>query len=58
MVVLWSYFFIQGWQIPGYTVGMTGAMPVAVILAASTAAMVIFSLLTKPPDQETVAQFF
>ena len=58
VAVLWSYFFFQGWQVPGYTVGMTGAMPVAVILAASTAAMIIVSLLTEPPDEEIVAQFF
>ena len=58
VAVLWSYFFFQGWQVPGYPVGMTGAMPVAVILAASTAAMISVSLLTEPPDEEIVAQFF
>ena len=58
VTALWSYFFFQGWQIRDYTVGMTGAMPVAVILAAPTAAIVIVSLLTKPTGEKTIAQFF
>ena len=58
VVVLWLYFFLQGWQSPGYTVGGTGVMPVAVILAASTLAMVIVSLLTRPPAADIVDRFF
>ena len=58
VAALWSYFFYQGWQIPSYTVGMTGVMPVAVILVASAAAMVGGSLLTKPPAKTTVDAFF
>ena len=58
VAVLWSYFFFQGWKVPGYTVGMTGAMPVAVILAASTAAMLIGSLLSKPTKTTTIEKFF
>ncbi len=58
VAVLWSYFFFQGWKVPGYTIGMSGVMPVAVILAASAAAMVIVSLMTRPPDKETIGKFF
>ncbi len=58
VVVLWIYFFIQGWEAPGYTVGGTGIMPVAVILAVSVVAMIIGSLLSKPPDSDVVQKFF
>lgn len=58
VAVLWIYFFLVGWKVPGYTVGATGIMPVAVILAASAVAMVVGSLLTKPPARETVDSFF
>ena len=58
VAVLWTYFFIQGWKVPGYTVGGTGIMPVAVILAVSAVAMVVGSLLSKPPPRETVDPFF
>ncbi len=58
VIVLWSYFFIQGWETPGYTVGGSGIMPVAVILAVSTAAMIIVSLLTKPPEEALIRKFF
>jgi len=58
VVILWTYFFAVSWKHPGYTVGGTGIMPVAVILAVSLAAMVIGSLLTKPPDRAVVERFF
>lgn len=56
--VLWIYFFIQGWESPEYTVGGTGIMPVAVILIVSAVAMVVGSLLSKPPDEARVNKFF
>ena len=58
VVVLWVYFFIQGWQAPGYTVGGIGIMPVSVIIAVSAAVMVIVSLLSKPPDPTVIQKFF
>ncbi len=58
VVALWIYFFVDGWQVPGYTVGGSGVMPVAVIFLACSAAMVVVSLLTSPPDKDVVAQFF
>ncbi len=58
VVVLWIYFFLQGWQAPGYTVGGTGIMPVAVILAVSAVAMLVGSLISKPPDPAVIQKFF
>ena len=58
VAILWTYFFIQGWQTPGYTVGGTGVMPVAVILAVSAVAMIVGSILTRPPDPSIVGRFF
>ena len=58
VVVLWIYFFIQGWQAPGYTVGGSGIMPVAVILVVSAVAMIIGSLISKPPDATVIQKFF
>ena len=58
VVVFWIYFFIQGWQAPGYTVGGTGIMPVAVILAVSAVVMIIGSLISKPPDPTVIQKFF
>ena len=58
VVVLWIYFFIQGWQAPGYTVGGSGIMPVAVILIVSVVVMIIGSLISKPPDPTVIQKFF
>jgi SSS family solute:Na+ symporter len=57
VIVLWSYFFYQGWGDRTYTVGGSGVMAVAVILAASSVAMVVVSLLTSPPADEHVNRF-
>jgi SSS family solute:Na+ symporter len=58
VVVLWIYFFIQGWQAPGYTVGGSGIMPVAVMFIVSAAAIIIGSLISKPPDPTVIQKFF
>ncbi len=58
VAALWIYFFSVGWKVPGYSVGGTGVMPVAVILSASAAVLTVVSLLTRPPDDRVVAQFF
>ena len=47
VAVLWIYFVFHGWEDADYTIGGTGVMPVAVILLASTAAMIVGSLLTR-----------
>jgi len=57
VVVLWVYFFSQGWGNRAYTVGGSGVMAVAVILAASTIAMIVGSLLSAPPEAERVNRF-
>lgn len=56
--LLWSWFFVDGWGEPDYTIGGTGVMPVAVIFLGSAAAMAVGSLLSKPPDQPTLRRFF
>ena len=58
VVVLWIYFFIQGWNAPGYTVGGTGVMPVSVIIVISAVVMIIGSLISKPPDSAVIQKFF
>jgi SSS family solute:Na+ symporter len=55
---LWLYFFVRGWSIPGYTVGGSGLMPVAVILPASAIAMIAGTLLGPRPKQESIDRFF
>ncbi len=58
VIVLWVYFVARGWNDPGYTVGGTGLMPVAVMLAVSSATLVLVSLVTRPPRREVLARFF
>ncbi|MCP3962732.1 MAG: sodium:solute symporter family protein [bacterium] len=58
VVALWIWFFVDGWKVPGYSVGGTGVLPVAVIFLASCAVLVVVSLATRPPDEETVGRFF
>ncbi len=58
VIVLWLYFFLRNWQTPGYTVGGTGIMPVAILLIVSSVALIGVSLLTKPPSAATVERFF
>jgi SSS family solute:Na+ symporter len=55
---LWIYFFGKSWSAPGYTVLGSGIMPVAVILVASSLAMVVGSLLSQPPPRKHVDRFF
>ena len=58
VAVLWLILFIQGWTSPGYTIGGTGIMPVALIITVGAIAMVIGSLISKPPDESVIAKFF
>jgi SSS family solute:Na+ symporter len=55
---LWTWFFVMSGDRSSYTVGGIGIMPVAVILLASTVAMVGGSLLSQPPTAATIARFF
>jgi SSS family solute:Na+ symporter len=54
---LWAFFFIAGWQQPGYTVG-GGWMPVVVLFLTSATVLVVVSLLTRPPGDEHLDRFF
>jgi SSS family solute:Na+ symporter len=58
VAVLWIVFFVRGWSVPGYTVGGTGIMPVAVILVSGAVALVLVSLAGRPPGRDVLARFF
>lgn len=58
VIVLWLFFFLNNWKTPGYTVGGTGIMPVAVIILVSSSTLIFLSLITKPPSSETIDKFF
>ncbi len=58
VVILWVYFFLQGWENPNYTVGGSGMMPAAVMLMVSSAVMLIGSWVTKAPDADRLQRFF
>jgi SSS family solute:Na+ symporter len=54
----WVYFLLRSGGDPGYTLGQAGVMPVAVMVAISTAAMVGVSLITPPPGPRAIEKFF
>ncbi len=58
VIVLWTYFVAIGWGSRDYTIGDTGVMPVGVMLLVSAFAMVVGSLLTRPPEAATLDKFF
>ncbi len=58
VAVFWIYFFVQGWQTPGYTVGGTGVLPAAVMVVVSSLVLVVVSFVTRPPKQDVIDMFF
>jgi len=58
VAALWIFFLVRGWSVPGYTVGGTGVMPVAVILAAGALALILVSLAGRPPERAVLDRFF
>lgn len=58
VILLWLYFFLRNWQTPGYTVGSSGMMPVAILIAVSSVTLIVVSLFTKPPTSQTLEKFF
>ena len=58
VVGLWVIFFYKAWNVPGYTVGGTGIVPVAVLLVVSGAVLIFVSLLTRPPAPRVLEKFF
>ena len=62
VIATWTFFFVKA-SIANNTLGgeytvWGGVMPVAFCFAAGAAAMIIVSLATKPPSQETIDKFF
>jgi solute:Na+ symporter, SSS family len=57
VVAVWTWFFVEAWGRPDYSVGGTGLDPVVVVFAASTLAMVLGSLLGGPPERARVDRF-
>ena len=55
---MWIYLFKESnyGEIPDFT--FLGMQPVATMIATSTLAMVVVSLITPPPSEETLAKFF
>lgn len=58
VIVLWVLFFVDSQGDRSYQFTESGIMPVAIMLAASSLALVIGSLLTQPPSRATVQKFF
>jgi len=58
VAVLWVFFFVRGWTVPGYTVGGTGVLPVALMMIVCAIVLVGVSLLTRPPGRETLERVF
>ena len=57
-VGLWTVLFLRAEGAAGWTLGGTGVEPAAVIVLGSTAALVVVSLLTRPPDPARTSRFF
>ena len=49
VAALWTWFVVTEWDSPDYSLGGTGVLPVALMVAVSTATLVVVSLLTRPP---------
>jgi SSS family solute:Na+ symporter len=56
-MVVWFYFFAKSGFGGEYFI-LGGVMPVAVCWLTGAVMMVVVSLATKPPSEETVAKFF
>ncbi|HID22361.1 MAG TPA: sodium:solute symporter family protein, partial [Planctomycetaceae bacterium] len=54
----WAYFFVDSGYGAGEHYTFLGMMPVATITAASTVALLVVSLLTRPPSRATIDKFF
>ncbi len=54
---LWAYFFADSLGVEGpYSIAGSGLLPIAAIVPASAVAMIVVSLLSRPP--EDIARFF
>ena len=57
-IALWCYFFRESGYASNPHYYVFGMMPVTTMLAGSTAAMILVSLITPPPSKETLDRFF
>lgn len=58
MAAVWCVLFAQSGYGAKREFLFMGMMPVATILAASTLALIVVSLMTAPPSEKTLAKFF
>ena len=58
MLVCWIYFFSQAGYPPDLKYKFLGMLPVATIFLVSAVTLVVVSLLTRPPSDQTLARFF
>jgi SSS family solute:Na+ symporter len=58
VISLWLFFFLKAGNDQDYTLGNTGIMPVAFMILVSSVVMVVVSLLTPAPSEETIRKFF
>lgn len=56
-LAVWFYFFSESGY-GGELAVLGGVMPVAIIMVASTATLIVVSLLTKAPSEHTIKKFF
>jgi SSS family solute:Na+ symporter len=54
----WLWFFHDSGYAADPKYGFLGMLPVATMTACSTAAMILVSLLTRPPSNATLKKFF
>jgi SSS family solute:Na+ symporter len=57
VVVTWGAFFVKS-EYGGEITVMNGVMPVALCFGAGAVAMIVVSLVTRPPSQESIDKFF
>ncbi|NUQ62527.1 MAG: hypothetical protein HUU20_08565, partial [Pirellulales bacterium] len=58
VAALAAIVFVSTWTGKDETELLYGIMPVAVMLPASAAALVLFSLVTRPPAQHVLERYF
>ena len=56
-MTVWAYFFHRSGYGGEYTIA-GGVMPAALCFGAGATALIVTSLLTRPPSQETIDKFF
>ena len=56
---LWVFFFMRSLSMAGeYTIAGTGLLPVTLMFLGSVVSLVLVSLVTRPPREETIKEFF